>query len=169
MKVLMGAKNLSALFRCPESTIIDNCDPNLFVFLWLRRKWGRGGAHLAEGTARAGFRMGLEFDRRPEFIDRPSTHHCARERGYFLQKREKLTAHCKKKRRRSFPLRRLFIDGSLEIVAQAELHAARLREQGAGDAQIAAGKPRANRGRIEADGIGYVIGLPTKLQRTEFP
>jgi hypothetical protein len=48
---------------------------------------------------------------------------------------------CKEKRRRSCPLlRRGCFRGSLEVVAQAELHAAPLSQQRAGNAQVCAGQ-----------------------------
>src|SRR5579863_1917863 len=56
----------------------------------------------------------------------------------------------------------------LEVVAQAELHAARSREQVARDTQRSGvGKSPVDRGWIEAHRVGGVVGLPRKLQRAE--
>jgi hypothetical protein len=60
------------------------------------------------------------------------------------------------------------VDLSLEVVPQAELHAARLREQFACDTEVATGQAASYPGRIEAHRIGDVIGLPTKLQGSKF-
>src|ERR1700691_121185 len=63
----------------------------------------------------------------------------------------------------------------LEVVPQRKLHASRRHEQagvvgaGAGNAQIAAGQSRADRCRIEAGGVGGVIGLPREFQIAIFP